>query len=72
MSNLTLSIDAHLLHRARIRAAQQGTSVNAVVRDLLTAWAIGERVVSARRRLVAESIASASGSRGELRLNDFT
>lgn len=39
MSNVTLSIDDEVLKRARIRALEQGTSVNAVVRDHLQAYA---------------------------------
>ncbi len=35
MANLTLTIDEDLLRRARIRALEQGTSVNALVRDYL-------------------------------------
>lgn len=35
MANLTLVIDGDLLRRARIRALEQGTSVNAIVRDYL-------------------------------------
>ena len=35
MANLTLAIDEDLLRRARVRAAEQGTSVNAVVRQLI-------------------------------------
>jgi hypothetical protein len=35
MTNLTLSIDDALLKRARIRALEQDTSVNALVRDYL-------------------------------------
>lgn len=35
MTNLTLSIDEGLLKRARIRALEQDTSVNALVRDYL-------------------------------------
>lgn len=34
-TNLTLVIDEELLRRARIRALEQGTSVNAVVREHL-------------------------------------
>lgn len=40
-TNLTLVIDAELLRRARIRALEQGTSVNAVVRELLEEFARG-------------------------------
>jgi hypothetical protein len=35
MANLTLTIDADLLKRARIRALERDTSVNALVRDYL-------------------------------------
>ena len=62
MANLTLAIDEDLLRRARVRAAGQGTSVNAVVRDLLGGYAAIDRTTSARRRLVALSVSSSSGS----------
>ena len=64
MANLTLAIDDDLLHRARVRAAEQGTSGNAVVRDLLVAYSAADRVEAARRRLVALSVSSAAGSGG--------
>jgi hypothetical protein len=35
MANLTLSIDAELLKRARIRALERDTSVNVLVREYL-------------------------------------
>lgn len=35
MANLTLTIDDDVLRRARIRALEHGTSVNALVRDYL-------------------------------------
>ena len=35
MANLTLTIDPELLKQARIRALEQDTSVNALVRDYL-------------------------------------
>jgi plasmid stability protein len=38
-TNLTLALDAELLRRARIRALERGTSVNAVVRELLEEFA---------------------------------
>jgi len=47
-----------------VRAAEQGTSVNAVVRDLLVAYSAADRVEAARRRLVALSVSSAAGSGG--------
>lgn len=54
MKNITLAIDENLLNRTRIYAAQQGISVNQLVRDLL-AQAIGEetpRQHAARMKLV--------------------
>ena len=62
MGNLTLAIDEDLLRRARVRAADQDTSVNAVVRELLVGYAAIDRTTSARRRLLALSVSSSSGS----------
>jgi hypothetical protein len=39
MANLTLTIDDDLLRKARIRALENNTSVNAVVRDYLERYA---------------------------------
>ena len=39
MANLTITLDEEALKRARIRAAEQGTSVNAVLRDFLESYA---------------------------------
>lgn len=50
--NLTLSIDDELLQRARIRALQEGTSVNAVVREYLDAYANTDARDAAMRRFV--------------------
>lgn len=38
MANLTLTIDEEVLRRARIRAIEQRTSVNAVVREFLESY----------------------------------
>ena len=62
MANLTLAIDEDLRRRARVRAAEQGTSVNAVVRDLIEGYSSSDRAENARKRLVALSITSASSS----------
>lgn len=35
MANLTITVDKELLKRARIKAIEEGTSVNAVLRDHL-------------------------------------
>jgi plasmid stability protein len=39
MANLTVTIDDDTLRSARVRALQQGTSVNAVVRQFLQVYA---------------------------------
>ena len=62
MANLTLAIDEDLLRRARVRAAEQGTSVNAVVRQLIEAYSSSDHVENARKRLVALSITSSASS----------
>jgi plasmid stability protein len=38
MANLTIAVDDGLLRRARVRAAERGTSVNAVLREHLAGW----------------------------------
>jgi plasmid stability protein len=38
MANVTLALDDGILHKARIKAVHEHTSVNAVVREFLTAW----------------------------------
>ena len=37
--NLTIVVDDEVLRRARIRALEQGTSVNAVLREFLESYA---------------------------------
>ena len=39
MANLTITVDDEVLKRARVRATEQGTSVNAVLRDYLEQYA---------------------------------
>jgi hypothetical protein len=39
MANLTITIDEETLRRARIRALEQDTSVNSLLRDYLEAFA---------------------------------
>ena len=39
MTNLTITVDEETLKRARIRAIEDGTSVNAVLRAFLEGWA---------------------------------
>jgi len=49
MKNITLAIDDDLLARARKRAAEKGTTVNAVVRESLTRF-VGQDDAQTRAR----------------------
>ena len=62
--NLTLAIDEETLKRARIRALEQGTSVNAVVREYLEVYAGIDRRQSALSGFVELAKAAGSGGRG--------
>lgn len=62
MAKLTLVIDDDLLHRARLRALAQGTSVNALVREMLANYAADERILASRRSVAALARASTAGS----------
>ncbi|MBU2601955.1 MAG: hypothetical protein KKA32_07290 [Actinobacteria bacterium] len=65
MTNLTLTIDDDVLKKARMRAASEGTTVNALVRDQLESYA---GVREDRRRAVQAIVdiagASQAGSGG--------
>lgn len=66
MANLTLTIDDDLLRHARIRALEQGTSVNAVVREYLEHFAGRSRAQegSAAFLRIAERSSGSSGPKG--------
>jgi len=53
MANLTLSIDDGVLKRARIRAIEEDTSVNARVRDFLSSYA-DDPVTEQRKQAAAQ------------------
>ena len=59
MANLTITLDDDLLKRARIRAAELDTSVNAVLRDYMAAWA----GATDRRRAVDSLLARSKKAR---------
>lgn len=61
MANLTVTVDDDLLRRARVRAVGQGTSVNALVRDYLEAYADPDVALRARRSLVELSVSVGTG-----------
>jgi len=66
MTNLTLAIDEDLLKQARIRALEQGTSVNALLRMYLEQY-VGVRNRRAKAlselRAISERVESGRGDR---------
>jgi plasmid stability protein len=60
--NLTITVDDEVLRRARIRALQQGTSVNALLREFLESYAGSDIEGEARRRLAAMARGSVATS----------
>ena len=51
MANLTIAVDDDILRRARIRALEAGTSVNALLRAYLESF-VGEEAMTCRRAIV--------------------
>jgi plasmid stability protein len=51
MANLTITLDDQLLKKARVKAAELETSVNAVVREYLEEWT--ERKAERKRAIEA-------------------
>jgi plasmid stability protein len=66
MANLTLSIDDELLKRARIRALERDTSVNALVRDYLQSLVARDSRQSGMAEFLAlaSSVHAGSGPEG--------
>jgi plasmid stability protein len=60
MANLTITIDDKLLRKARIRAAELGTSVNAVLRQYMEEWTGLE---DERRRAIEKFVEASKRSR---------
>ena len=62
MANLTITVDDDILRRARVRATEQETSVNSLLRDYLTAFAATgptwDQATDAILRLSAQSRSS--------------
>jgi hypothetical protein len=63
MANLTITVDEGILKQARMRALEEDTSVNAVLREYLEEYA-GRRQeqLEAARRIIESSRGSKSGS----------
>lgn len=66
MANLTITIDDELLKRARVRAAEQETSVNAVLREELKRFAgarTGQAAAAALLKLARENPGNSHGQK---------
>ena len=64
MANLTIALDDDLLKKARVRAAELGTSVNAVLREYMAAWAGASDRQRAIDSLLSRSKKAKSGRGG--------
>ena len=65
MANLTIAIDADVLKRARIRAINEGSTVNKLLREFLESYVNDkERQMKAVRNLIALSKKSKARSDG--------
>ena len=63
MANLTITVDDNTLKRSRMRALEEDTSVNAVLREYLEEYAGGrQEQIEAARRIIQASRESRSGS----------
>lgn len=64
MANLTLTVDDHLLKRARMVALQRNTSVNAAVREFLERFSGADESAEALSEFLDDAQASTAGSGG--------
>lgn len=65
MANITIAVDREALKRARIRALEEGTSVNAVLSEYLSSYAGLERErEEAANEVLAASESARSSSQG--------
>ena len=62
MSNLTITVDDEALKRARLRAMQQGTSLNAVLREFIASYS-GVRVEQEEAVRSILALSKTAGSR---------
>lgn len=68
MKNITVSVPDEVYRRARIRAAERGTSVSGLVREFLQRLEEGDAEFERRRRLQDEVVKSLGRFRGSDRL----
>jgi plasmid stability protein len=67
MKNITLKIDDETYRKARIRAAREGTSVSAMVKEFLTAHTDEGDDPDARRAAALKELYRLADSRGKAR-----
>jgi plasmid stability protein len=67
MANLTITIDDELLKRARLRALERNTSVNALLREYLETFAGEQSGMVVRKRFASLARAATSSGRGKAR-----
>lgn len=67
MKNITLKIDDETYRRARMRAASEGTSISAMVRDFLNQLANAEDERENRRIAALEELYRLAEARGKSR-----
>lgn len=67
MANLTITVPEEVLKSARRRALEQGTSVNAVLRDYLSQFAGTQSAQANAAKRVLELSRSARAGRGKAR-----
>ena len=67
MANLTITVDEETLRRARMRALEQETSVNAVLRKYLEAYATAGSTWDRAINTILELSRSAESGRGDRR-----
>ncbi len=68
MKNITVTVDDQTYRLARIRAAERGTSVSAMVREYLKSLTDAELPV--RKRTLGEIVASIQARGGGIRSSD--
>jgi hypothetical protein len=56
MPNLTITVDAETLKRSRIKALEEGTSVNALLREYLESYASRPRITAGSREEQIEAL----------------
>ena len=67
MANLTITIDDEVLRRARVRAVEQETSVNSLLRDYLEAFAAAGTAWAQAADAILRLSAQSHSGRGDRR-----